>query len=135
MFAPSDGGSEGGSYSVRSCVLRGSSALPASLSALSSAPSFRSTLLAGDEGGCLLLIDPRVGGGAALVLRLSAAVAITDAGVTANSSAATENSPSLSLGISEVPLIHCDLDNLRGKAAFLHCLLDYFGLWVTRVAA
>ncbi|KAL5108597.1 WD repeat-containing protein 81 [Taenia crassiceps] len=110
-FAPSDGGSEVGGCSVRSCVLRGSSALPASLSALSPTPSFRSTLLAGDEGGCLLLIDPRVGGGAAIVLRLSAAIA--------TSSVVTENSPSLPLGISEVPLMHCGPDNLRDR-----CMLN-----------
>ncbi|CDI97412.1 wd40 repeat [Echinococcus multilocularis] len=115
-FAPSDSWSEGGGYSAWGCVLRGSSALPASLSALSSMPSFRSTLLAGDEGGCLILIDPRASGGVSVVLRLSAAVAVTDAAATANSTgAAAENSPSPPLGISEAPLIHCDLDNLRDR--------------------
>ena len=103
-FGVSDSSLEGNSgASIATCasfVLRETStnSLPASLSALSPTSLFRSSLLAGDEAGYLLLIDPRVGGATSVVLRLCAGLPDT----ASIGSDGTFSSPPL--GISEVKL-------------------------------
>lgn len=114
-FAPSESSSEE-NFGEWPCVLRGtaSTLLPARLTALASTLIPRNTILAGDEAGCLLVIDHRVGSGStAGVLRLTAAMPISEL----PSSEGTAVPP---IGRSKISLSAHGLENLPGMSLLRH---------------
>ncbi|VDO05941.1 unnamed protein product [Rodentolepis nana] len=111
-FAPSENSEEVGVGGGRPCVVRGTSSshLPARLTALSSSSLFRSTILAGDEAGCLLVIDQRTDNRrTAEILRFTAAMPITNEPIVINSEAPPR------FGRSSMPLGKPSLENLPDK--------------------
>nr|CDS28633.2 wd40 repeat [Hymenolepis microstoma] len=111
-FASSENSEGVGVGGGRPCVVRGTSSshLPARLTALSSSSLFRSTILAGDEAGCLLVIDQRADNRrTAEVLRFTAAMPITSDSIIINS----ETPPRF--GRSSMLLGNPGLENLLGK--------------------
>ncbi|VDD80568.1 unnamed protein product [Mesocestoides corti] len=104
VFLTSGGVGDNGNPSG-ACVYRGSCALPAPLSSICGAPAFRSTIVAGDEAGFLLVIDPRVGAGAvAAVLRLNAAIGCS-------------TDPCPAMGRSALVIKDYRLDQLTGESS------------------
>lgn len=98
--------------SLLRCASGSACSLPSALTSLSPSVAFRSTLLAGDDAGCLLVIDPRVGGQSSVARRFYAAI-----GQSLDVCPALER--------STVRLGDCRLENISGKA-FMGGLVSRF---------